>query len=232
MRFRIKIGTDPSLQECTLPVEDLTTDLSRESGILVRNNGKCNVTLHRLSVIAVLTVERVPARILTIAQRIEGTIPQKAEATRRIVNEAKQGMPCNPSGCMGKPQRSKTNAIHACGAESPPKRAESHLPNGAWKRSPSRVEPTVNWYGGTMPIDETNIWFTRHIDTVGPDSDTEKESELPQIGTVATKGSAARVNVEYYLRRAVRRHGKDYLKAALMLADIYQQPGMPETMKK
>ena len=31
MRFRIKIGADPSLQECTLPVEDLSTDLSGES---------------------------------------------------------------------------------------------------------------------------------------------------------------------------------------------------------
>ena len=48
---------------------------------------------------------------------------------------------------------------------------------------------------------------------------------------MAVKGEAARVNVEYYLRRAVRRHGNDYLKAAMMLADIYQQPGMPETMK-
>lgn len=31
MRFRIKIGLDPSFQHCTLPVEDLTTDVSGES---------------------------------------------------------------------------------------------------------------------------------------------------------------------------------------------------------
>ena len=232
MRFRFKISSSPSLQYCTLPVEDLTTDLSGESGVLVRNHGTGEVVVHRLATIAVLTVEKAPTKTLTIARRIEEAKFQKEKLTVQVADEAGVVNLVRPSGRGVKPRHPSLNTFLANAADSSRTNAESHLPNGAWKRVFSSNEPTVKWYGGTKPVDEPNLWFTRHIDSVGPDSDIEKKSELLQIGTIAFKRQAARVNVEYYLRRAVRRRGTDYLKAALMLADIYQQPGMPETMKK
>ena len=196
------------------------------------SHGTREVVVHRLATIAALTVEKAPTKTLTIAKRIEEARIQKEELTARVVDEAGVVKLTRPSGRGVKPRRQPPDIFQASVADSSPKYVESHLPNGAWKRVSSSDEPTVKWYGGTKPVDEPNLWFTKHVDSVGPDSKIEKESELPQIGTIAIKGQAARVNVEYYLRRAVRRHGKDYVKAALMLADIYQQPGMPETMKK
>ena len=102
---------------------------------------------------------------------------------------------------------------------------DSHMPTGLWSCTAAGDQPTLKVYGGTKPAEKQHLWFTRRADTVGPDNDTEKTSASPQLGTVAVKGNVARVNVEYYLRIPVRRHCTNYLKAALMLADIYHQPG-------
>ena len=68
------------------------------------------------------------------------------------------------------------------------------------------------------------------IDTVGEAVKHEMTLALPQIATAIKRGSVARLNVEYFLRRAVRGHGTGYVKAAMVLRGMYHKAGMPPTM--
>ena len=154
MKFCVKIGQDFIFTNCTLPLGDITVDLSGEAGILIRNNGRDDVVLQRSTAIAVLTVARAPARMRTIAQRIEAIQRSNTGYNEGIEYRCAQsflGVPCVAS------RRKKFCNTKACGAESPPNVAESHLPSGAWKRSHSAEEPKVSWYGA--PNQLTNRIF-------------------------------------------------------------------------
>ena len=66
MRFKVNVGTEPCLEQCTLPIEDLTIDLSGEAGILIHNHGKNDVVIQNSMTIAMLTVQNAPTRMRTV----------------------------------------------------------------------------------------------------------------------------------------------------------------------
>ena len=192
-----------------MPLDSITTDMSGESGVLIRNNGNSNIWIDKSDSVAFLTVVKLPSRMQSLSQRMEDSRLAIKATTLKVMKEELGYKSPLTKKARERNTRPRPKQSHAFAAESPFAHPESHLLGGALKSIPTKRLPKVSWFGGTKPVEEANLWFTKHADDVGPDSDKERECELPQIGTVAVKGEVARVNVEYYQRRAVRRHGKD-----------------------
>ena len=77
---------------------------------------------------------------------------------------------------------------------------------------------------------EKALWIIRPVEA--DENEKSKESTLPQVGDKISKKKVEMMNVKFFLRRATRKHGKDYESAAAMLMEMHSLEGMPEEMRK
>lgn len=162
--------------------------MSGESGILIRDHGVNEVVILCSAVVAILTVEEAVKERLSISRRIEINNQHKSKIIKEGAMHAGIVKPRRPSGLKGETQTSLIIGSHANAADSSPKESDGHLPKGAQKRADSNNEAIVKWYGGTKPADEPNLWFTKHIDSVVPDSEIEKEANYHKSERLRPKG--------------------------------------------
>ena len=125
MRFKINVGAEPCLAQCTLPMEDLTIDLSGEAGVLIRNHGKNDVVIQKSMMIAMLTVQNAPTRMRTVKQLRETIQRQRNRDIRAVIKEYRKINPGGPSGKPAVTRLQKGYTIKAYGAELPAKNVES-----------------------------------------------------------------------------------------------------------
>ena len=84
--------------------------------------------------------------------------------------------------------------------------------------------------GVLPPGHEKGIWIMRPTET---EEDAKSiESILPQIGDKVTKRKVEMMNAKFFLRRATRKHGKDYEGAANMLMKMHTLEGLPDEVRK
>ena len=153
-RFSVEISNNSRLRGCTMPLDSITTDMSGESGVLIRNNGKSNVDIERLETVAFLTVAKLPSRMQSLFQRAEDSRLAINTSTPKVMNEElRRTFPVTERG-NGRSIRSEDKQSHAFAAASSPSCAESHLPSGALKSTPTKRLPKVSWFAGTKPAEE------------------------------------------------------------------------------
>ena len=58
-----------------------------------------------------------------------------------------------------------------------------------------------------------------------------EESCLPQNGSALLHRGYVKMNFEYFLRLCVRKHGKDYASAVVMLSDMKRHDRLPKEMR-
>lgn len=54
---------------------------------------------------------------------------------------------------------------------------------------------------------------------------------MPQIGSALVHRGCVKMNFEYFLRLCMRKHGKDYASAVVMLSDMKKHDRLPEEMR-
>ena len=77
---------------------------------------------------------------------------------------------------------------------------------------------------------EKALWIIRPAEA--EENEESKESILPQVGDKISKRKVEMMNAKFFLRRATRKHGKDYESAAAMLMEMHSLEGMREEMRK
>ena len=75
-------------------------------------------------------------------------------------------------------------------------------------------------------------WITRPIKCLTEKKKKCQQSILPQTGMAVSEGNLVKMNLQFYVRLAVRKHGNDYQGAAAMLSDIAQHDHFPQELKR